>query len=126
MRHTKKLFALLFVLALALSLAACGSGKEAPTMESTLPGTTAEQAQAEPAAEEVETAAADPLAETKKAVLDLKDHPVAELYALLGEPESSDYAPSCMGPGEDGCLYYDGFTVYTYRENGSEVVYDVE
>ena len=31
-----------------------------------------------------------------------------------------------MGDGEDGCLYYDGFTVYTYREGESEVVYDVE
>ena len=30
------------------------------------------------------------------------------------------------GEGEDGELYYDGFTVYTYRDtDGSESVYDV-
>lgn len=46
----------------------------------------------------------------------------AELFAAIGEPESSDYAPSCLGPGEDGNLYYDGFTVYTYRENGVDTI----
>ena len=49
-----------------------------------------------------------------------------ELYAAIGMPEESDYAPSCLGPGEDGNLYYDGFTVYTYRENGVETVRIVE
>ena len=39
--------------------------------------------------------------------------PVEDLIAAIGEPESSDYAPSCLGEGEDGNLYYDGFTVYT-------------
>ena len=52
--------------------------------------------------------------------------PVAELYALVGQPISSDYAPSCMGDGEDGNLYYDGFIVYTYREGDTESVYYVE
>ena len=127
----RRIAALLLLLCLALSLCACGAKEEAQApanMESTLPGTTAEESAAvadeAPAAES--TAEADPLAETKAAILALKDHPVAELYELIGEPESSDYAPSCLGPGEDGCLYYEGFTVYTYRENGNEVVYDVE
>lgn len=51
---------------------------------------------------------------------------VDELYAAIGEPSSSDYAPSCIGDGEDGNLYYDGFVVYTYRENGMETVEYVE
>ena len=51
---------------------------------------------------------------------------VSELYKLIGEPESSDYAPSCLVDGEDGMLYYDGFVVYTTRENGVENVYYVE
>lgn len=51
---------------------------------------------------------------------------VSELYAAVGQPNSSDYAPSCIGDGEDGNLYYDGFTVYTYREGGSESVEYVE
>ncbi len=47
---------------------------------------------------------------------------VQELYALIGEPVSSDYASSCLGEGDDGNLYYDGFVVYTYREGDTETV----
>lgn len=47
---------------------------------------------------------------------------VGALYAAIGSPKSSDYAPSCLGDGEDGQLYYTGFTVATYREGGSETV----
>ena len=47
-------------------------------------------------------------------------------YAAIGEPVSSDYAPSCLGEGEDGNLYYDGFTVYTYRDDTGETVSYVE
>jgi len=50
---------------------------------------------------------------------------VSALYAAIGKPASSDYAPSCMGDGEDGNLYYNGFVVYTYRENGTESVTSV-
>ena len=48
--------------------------------------------------------------------------PVSALYAAIGYPNGSSYASSCDGPGDDGELYYDGFTVYTYRENGSEKI----
>ena len=81
----------------------------------------------EPAAEE--TAPADEpegesLLETAKT---FEGAPVEDLIAAIGEPESSDYAPSCLGEGEDGNLYYDGFTVYTYRDtDGSETVSYVE
>lgn len=54
------------------------------------------------------------------------DEPVEELFKAIGRPQSSDYAPSCLGDGEDGNLYYDGFTVYTYREDGEETVSYVE
>ena len=50
---------------------------------------------------------------------------VSSLIAALGSPKGSDYAPSCLGDGEDGELFYDGFTVYTYRVNGTETVQDV-
>ena len=49
---------------------------------------------------------------------------VAKLYSAIGKPASSEYASSCIGNGEDGLLYYDGFTVTTYRENGKETVQD--
>ena len=51
---------------------------------------------------------------------------ISALTAPIGEPETSSYASSCLGPGDDGELYYDGFTVYTYRDpDGTENVYDV-
>ena len=51
---------------------------------------------------------------------------ISSLTAAIGEPDNSSYASSCLGPGEDGELYYDGFTVYTYRDpDGTENVYDV-
>ncbi len=54
------------------------------------------------------------------------DHNVEELYAAIGKPNESDYALSCLGEGDDGMLFYDGFIVYTYRENGTETVTYVE
>ena len=44
---------------------------------------------------------------------------------MIGEDISS--LTAAIGePGEDGELYYDGFTVYTYRDpDGTENVYDV-
>ena len=51
---------------------------------------------------------------------------VEALYEAIGRPDDVMYASSCLGEGEDGELYYDGFTVYTYRDtDGSESVYDV-
>ena len=48
------------------------------------------------------------------------------LIEKIGEPNDSRYAQSCLGDGEDGELYYDGFTVYTYRDtDGVETIYDV-
>ena len=85
------------------------------------------------AASEAPETVVEPEDETVDNVNKLKDiavsfigKDVSELYAEIGEPESSDYAPSCLGDGEDGNLYYDGFTVYTYREGGSETVEYVE
>lgn len=102
----KVILLLVCILALSLCLCACdsGSGQDASTEPS-------------------ET-------ETQKTPKELAesciDKTVQELYALVGEPASSDYAPSCLGPGEDGNLYYDGFTVYTYREGETETVRVVE
>ncbi len=49
------------------------------------------------------------------------------LYAAIGSPNSSAYTTSCLvADGEDGLLYYDGFTVYCLKyADGSEVVISV-
>ncbi len=56
---------------------------------------------------------------------------VADLYTLIGYPPngSSYTVRSNTDPNnviEDGQLYYDGFTVYTVRENGEEFVLRIE
>ena len=63
----------------------------------------------------------------RKAVAEgLVGRPVSELYAAIGRPISSDYAPSCLVvDGEDGELVYAGFTVYTEKGPDYETVYAV-
>lgn len=55
----------------------------------------------------------------------LIDQPLQLLTEQIGQPESAEYAPSCLGSGEDGELRYDGFTVYTYREGDTEQIKEV-
>ena len=47
---------------------------------------------------------------------------LSELIAVLGEPISSEYVPSCLGNGKDGELKYDGFTVYTTQQGSAETI----
>ena len=133
----KKILSLALVMILALGLAACGeSGTEpsaAPSepaaVDTTTPDPAAESNETtDPAAESTETAEPE---ETGDSLLEIakgyEGANVDELIAVIGEPNSSDYAPSCLGEGEDGNLYYDGFTVYTYRDtSGAETVNYVE
>ena len=131
----KKAFSILLCLLLLLSLCACG-GKEEPEAPVDTPAAapTEDPSKAEdqpadapadkPAAED--EAPEEPTPDPVESVKGLIDQPIEDLYAQIGEPESSDYAPSCMGDGEDGMLFYDGFIVYTYREGDTETVYDVE
>ncbi len=102
----KKILILLLSLLLLVSLCACGE----QTQNETTKPTKVEQP-------------SQNLAEIAKGYI---DKPIEELYAVIGQPLSSDYASSCLGPGEDGLLEYDGFVVYTYREGDKETVYDVE
>ncbi len=117
----KKLILIVLTLVLVLSLAACGAAQPAETPATTT-AAAEESIQTTGAAETTE--AQEP-AELAKSCI---DKPVSELIALIGEPQSSDYAPSCLNPGqgEDGMLYYDGFVVYTYKEGDTETVQDVE
>lgn len=71
---------------------------------------------------EPETASSEGL----QKALDCVDQDISALYAAIGEPESSHYEYSCSGPGDDGVLNYDGFIVFTYKENGVETVVDAE
>ena len=133
----KKFVVVLLALCLVLALAACG--KEAPAAEEVkieaapkveevvVPVETVAATEAPVEAQPEETVAADMKALAESCI----DKDISELYALIGEPASSEYAPSCLVEGEDGALYYDGFVVYTTREGNEangfvETVYYVE
>ena len=62
---------------------------------------------------------------SKEIAVSLIGQDVSLLYEALGEPISAEYSLSCNGPGDDGLLTYDGFIVFTYREDGVETVFDV-
>lgn len=118
----KKLILIVLSALMVLSLCACQSGEKETTAL-----TTEAVAQTTEATTEVTTeATTQPVEDLKALAESCMEKSVSELYALIGEPESSDYAPSCLGDGEDGMLYYDGFIVYTYREGDEENVEYVE
>ena len=134
----KKITCLLLALALLLCLAACGGEPAAdagePVAESEEPVAESEEPVAE--SEEPVAESEEPVAESEapaeeatplETAKEFEGANLEDLIAAIGEPQSSDYAPSCLGEGEDGNLYYDGFTVYTYRDvDGTEVVNYVE
>ena len=139
----KKLLTLLLCFALVLSLCACGGKTDDTSAGGDQDAVVTPGAIEDPAGdltgedsatgEEYETSEGpadseenDPVAEKLDIVKQYIDKPLADLIAVIGEPQSRDYAPSCLGDGEDGLLVYDGFVVYTYREGDSEIVYDVE
>lgn len=75
-----------------------------------------------PAVEEPQPVEAAP-ADKKAAAEGLIGHPVSELYAAIGQPISSSYAPSCLDlEADDGELIYDGFVVYTLKTADAETV----
>ena len=123
MKKCKNLILMLLVAVMLFSLCACGGSEEKPAnMESVLPGAesgveTEDEAQNSPAD------AAEP--EDKALAESMIGEEVSKLIEAIGEPESADYAGSCLGPGEDGELHYDGFTVYTYKEGDSEIIQNV-
>ena len=75
-------------------------------------------------AQEPEEPPAEPTA--LETALTFVDQDAAALTQAIGEPLEKQYEASCSGPGDDGVWTYDGFTVYTYRENGVETVVDAE
>lgn len=134
----KKIVLMLVAAVLLMNLCACGKEEPAPTavdeqinvtpkveattaMEETIPFEP-------PVTEEPAEVEAERVMQEKKALAEsCIDKDVRYLYELIGKPNSSDYAPSCLVQGgEDGMLYYDGFVVYTTREGDVETVYYVE
>ena len=129
------------ILMLCLTVLLCGCGSEpaettapkaaettAPAVETTVPETTvAPETTAAVETTVVETEETEPVDEARVLAESCIDKSVEELYKLIGEPDSADYAESCLDEnGEDGMLYYENFIVYTYREGDTETVTFVE
>lgn len=67
----------------------------------------------------------------RRLAVDCIGDPVSVLYAMIGYPPNGSYyypdsATTEGPPVEIGELYYGGFTVYTFRIDGSETVVDVD
>lgn len=130
------------ILMLCLTVLLCGCGSEpaettapkapaettAPAVSTTAPETTAPETTTVPETTAAETTEeTEPVDEARVLAESCIDKSVEELYKLIGEPDSADYAPSCLDEnGEDGILYYENFIVYTYREGDTETVSFVE
>lgn len=130
------------ILMLCLTVLLCGCGSApaettapkapaettAPAVSTTAPETTAPETTTVPETTAAETTEeTEPVDEARVLAESCIDKSVEELYKLIGEPDSADYAPSCLDEnGEDGILYYENFIVYTYREGDTETVSFVE
>lgn len=132
----KKTLALMLCALLALGLCACGTtaAEPDPTAEPETAATPEPSAQpevTEPPANAPEEAPVeeetDSVDKIVALVLSMEGEPLEELIAIIGEPNSVEYTPSCIVDGEDGQLYYDGFTVYTEApRDGVEYIHDCE
>ncbi len=110
----KKILTLLLACLMLLALAACSQPDPTePPVQNPTDGPT-------------EVTPTDPPQSRFELAYGCIDKDIQDLYDLIGKPDRYDYAPSCLGEGDDGNLYYDGFIVYTYREGDTETIQFVE
>lgn len=137
----KRIIALLMALVMILCLCACGAKEEpaapAASESNTQPAApAASESDAQPAAPAADSASnvvVAPAAEEESVngeMFALAEEcislPVSDLFAAIGEPDSTEYSSSCLvEDAEDGVLYYNdyGFYVFSLREaDGTETV----
>ena len=124
MTQTMKRKLILSILCLICALLLIGCGNSAPAeapapsqpAETAVPSATLPDASLEPAGEPTPFEIAQ----------EYIDRPLEELIDAIGEPLSSAYGPSCLIQGaQDGQLQYDGFWIYSVKDDEMETVKDV-
>ena len=109
------------------SAPASTSKPSASTSKPAVSAPASKPAQSKPAASApADTKPAEPAKPTASQASGYVGSSASALESALGAPTSNSYSPSCMGECEDGIWTYDGFTVYTYKEGGSETVEAVQ
>ena len=103
-----------------------GSGTTAPSTGNSTASKPQETPAPAPAPEPEPEPEPEPAAPTAAQASAYIGGSASAVVGALGSPNSKSYSPSCMGEGEDGIWNYGSFTVYTYRENGSETVEAVQ
>ena len=118
----RKLILSFLCLICALLLIGCGNSAPAETpapsqlAETAVPSATLPDAGLEPTGEPTPFEIAQ----------EYIDRPLEELIDAIGEPLSSAYGPSCLIQGaQDGQLQYDGFWIYSVKDDEMETVKDV-
>ena len=127
----KSFIAYMLITVLVLTMfCACGAEKDEPAapaaapagVQSVLPGQDLKDAPETTAEKEATTSAEENkyiFKEYEEIAARLIEQPVSKMYDKLGEPLSSEYAPSCLGSGEDGIYKYEFITVQTYKANAA-------
>ena len=132
----EKWISIVLCLLCALLLIGCGSGASPVSAPSAAPAPSAEPSAAPSAEPSTAPTAVLPDEALKPDVTDaptvkeealqiaksFEGKDLSELIAVLGEPLSSEYGPSCLGDGKDGELKYDGFIVYTTQKGSAETI----
>lgn len=127
MKTFSKILAFILCVCLLCSLGACVTVKRIVSTEDE----TASPAEPEPTdqsgGEDVPETGIDALSPEERADLARQfiGRELSELVSVFGEPLSFDYAAASADGGEDGELIYEDFTVYTYRDNESEIIQEV-
>lgn len=136
----KKIIALLLVLGLMMSFAACGAKTETnedPVLSEPIEPTAvpveeimlASETNAASLAEAVPPASATNTSLDQEAydkAQELVGASVEDLYEAIGEPTDTQYASSCLEENaEDGMLFYNGFYVWSLRTTDEETVHAV-
>ena len=129
----KKLWSIMLVLILAISLVGCSSsGEESSAVQESSAAVQESSAEESVAAEESsseaeESAAEESQSEAQATAESLIGEDVQALIDAIGEPESTAYQDSCaVADAQDGFWTYDGFTVVTLKTAEGETVQDIQ